>query len=216
VRSAPVIAEERDCAWQVLRERDGAFGTRLRLARTRHGLTIRQLAAYLDVDPSTVEHWEANLHALFGRNRAEVNKWLATTEARYSSGDPTAVCAIELRRATAQTGLISNPTDRSHGSERCPESMPFNDRSVSDTANPRENQRRFHAAPVGKQEIGAMRPAAFRERNASQIDSYVLSSNFDGTGASLSNPQQNVAGAAGRDNFLGDYQGAWDDFYPER
>jgi transcriptional regulator with XRE-family HTH domain len=57
------------------------LGDRLRLARTAHGLTIRQLADHLDVDPSTLRQWEANLHVPSDRHCAEVNKWLATIQA---------------------------------------------------------------------------------------------------------------------------------------
>jgi len=62
------------------RESDGTLGGRLRLARTAHGLTIRELAAHLGVDPSTLRDWEANVHVPSDRHRAEVNKWLATIQ----------------------------------------------------------------------------------------------------------------------------------------
>lgn len=61
------------------RERDATLGGRLRLARTAAGLTIRELAGQLGVDPSTLREWEANVHIPSRRYRARLDEWLAKT-----------------------------------------------------------------------------------------------------------------------------------------
>lgn len=53
------------------------FGGRVRAARTRCGFSIRQLAATLGIDPSTLARWESNEGLPSAALRAVIDDWLA-------------------------------------------------------------------------------------------------------------------------------------------
>ena len=59
------------------RQHGAGLGTRIRIARTAAGLSIKQLAAVLGADASTVADWEAGLHAPSKRSATKLHKWLA-------------------------------------------------------------------------------------------------------------------------------------------
>lgn len=46
----------------------GKVGKRIRAGRERRGITVRELAAIVGVDPSAVSHWEAGRHAPAARH----------------------------------------------------------------------------------------------------------------------------------------------------
>jgi transcriptional regulator with XRE-family HTH domain len=58
------------------REPGQSLGERIRHKRTAAGLSIRQLAALLGADATTVKSWEAGLHAPSARSAARIHNWL--------------------------------------------------------------------------------------------------------------------------------------------
>jgi transcriptional regulator with XRE-family HTH domain len=54
-----------------------SLSDRLRRARTAAGLSIKELAALLGSDPSTVRGWEMGLHAPAAQTAATLEKWLS-------------------------------------------------------------------------------------------------------------------------------------------
>jgi DNA-binding transcriptional regulator YiaG len=65
---------------------DGTFGDRVRNARTGRGLSIRQLAAALGVDPSTLARWEANDGMPSAALRPIIHVWLTANATSVSEG----------------------------------------------------------------------------------------------------------------------------------
>jgi transcriptional regulator with XRE-family HTH domain len=63
------------------RTHDASLGARIRRARTAAGLSLRQLAARLRTDPTTVRGWEIGLHAPTVASRARLDRWLAPASA---------------------------------------------------------------------------------------------------------------------------------------
>jgi transcriptional regulator with XRE-family HTH domain len=60
---------------------NGTFGDRVRTARTGCGFSIRQLAAALGVDPSTLARWEANDGMPSAALRPVILAWLTRNAA---------------------------------------------------------------------------------------------------------------------------------------
>jgi len=58
------------------RDADESFGNRLRHGRTAAGMSIKELAAVLRVDPSTIQKWETSLHIPSTRYRARLDDWI--------------------------------------------------------------------------------------------------------------------------------------------
>jgi DNA-binding transcriptional regulator YiaG len=87
------------------RNMDGTFSNRLRIARTAAGLTIRQLAGHLCVDPSTLQEWEANAHIPSRRHRVQIEDWLNNAP----TGETRSRLARELDRRFATP---SNPVEQ--------------------------------------------------------------------------------------------------------
>jgi DNA-binding transcriptional regulator YiaG len=61
------------------RERGASLGEAIRYARTAAALSIRELAAMLRVDPTTLRAWEAGLHKPSSISVARVHDWLRRT-----------------------------------------------------------------------------------------------------------------------------------------
>jgi DNA-binding transcriptional regulator YiaG len=66
------------------RSSNGTFGDRVRTARTGRGLSIRQLAAAIGADSSTLARWEANVGIPSAALRPIIHAWLTGNAARVT------------------------------------------------------------------------------------------------------------------------------------
>jgi|HubBroStandDraft_6_1064221.scaffolds.fasta_scaffold175191_1 transcriptional regulator with XRE-family HTH domain len=76
-------------------DKDEPLGQRLRKHRRRLGLSLKQAAALLEVDPTSLRDWETGRHRPTNKSRSMIDKFLSWTLERFTSAELPIAAAMD-------------------------------------------------------------------------------------------------------------------------